>query len=129
MILKNFSVRNMANNNTPNNNNTQFRVKKYFPPPPIIGSYFEYIDLNKDEKVRERTTEFFHKKVIKWASTYKEFNHLKPKLKKIESEEGKKVVYNLIRYFVKVYNINWWHLKDHYVIFKDFLRAKLGQFI
>ena len=64
MILKIISIRNMDQNNlTP-------RIKKYYPPPPVIGTYFEYIDVNKDENLRKSVTTFFHKKVIKWSSSY-----------------------------------------------------------
>ena len=111
------------------NNNSPIRIKKYFPPPPVIGTFFEYTDVNKDETLRKKVTQFFHKKTIKWVTTYSEFSHLKSKIKKIESEEGYKTIYNLIRYFVKRYGINWYDLKDHYPIFKDFIRAKLGEFI
>ena len=111
------------------NNNSQIRIKKFFPPPPFIGTFFEYTDVNKDENLRRKVTQFFHKKVIKWVSKYPEFSHLKSHRNKLEKEEGYTLVYNLIRYFVKKYNINWYDLKGHYPIFKDFLRAKLGEFL
>ena len=44
---------------------------------------------------------------------------------KLKTEEGFKVIYKLIRYFVKKYNINWYDLRDNYSIVKDFIRAKL----
>ena len=113
------------------NNNSPIRIKKYFPPPPVIGTYFEYIDVNKNKDLRKKVTTFFHKKVIKWVSSseYPGFSHLKSHQKKLSSEEGYKLIYNLIRYFVKRYNINWYDLKDNYSLFKDFLRAKLGEFL
>ena len=119
MILKIFSVRNMA----------EQKIKKIFPAPPIIGTYFEYIDVNKNEDLRKKVTAFFHKKVMKWTSSYKEFSHLKPYSKKINSNDGYTIIYNLIRYFCNYYNINWYDLKDHYIIFKDFLRVKLADYL
>ncbi len=110
-------------------NNTPNRIKKYFPPPPVIGTYFEFIDINKDENLRKKVTLFFQKKLIKWVSSYPEFSHLKSQKSKIESEKGYKVIYNLIRYFCKNYNVNWYDLRENYLLLKDFLRAKLKEFI
>ncbi len=105
--------------------NPKYRFKKYYPPPPVIGTLVEYIDLNKDKNLRRKVTEFFYKKVLKWVSKYPEFKHLKKYSKKLESAEGFEIVYQLIRHFIKSYNINWYDLRDYYVIFKDFLRVKL----
>ena len=115
MILKIISIRNMTSNNT-----LVPKIKKYYPPPPIIGTYFEYIDVNKDEKLRLSVTSFFHRKIIKWVSSYPEFSNLKKYTSKISSDDGHKLIYKLIRKFVKEYNINWYDLKDYYVTFKDY---------
>ena len=56
-------------------NNSQIRIKKFYPPPPIIGTYYEYIDVNKDKNLRKLVTTFFHKKVLKWANEYSEFSY------------------------------------------------------
>ena len=50
-------------------------------------------------------------------------------VKKISSKEGYKIVYNLIRKFVKEYNINWYDLRDYYPIFKDYLKYHLINYI
>ena len=110
-------------------NNNPIRIKKYFPPPPVIGTYIEFTDVNKDKELRRRVTKFFHQKVLKWISTYPEFSHLKSVKSKVASEEGYKVIYKLIRYFCKNYNVNWYDLRENYLILKDFLRAKLKEFI
>ena len=104
------------------------RPKKYFPPPPIIGTYYEYIDVNKDENLRKSVTQFFHKKIIKWISSYPEFKHLKPYQKKFDTEKGYMLIYNIIRKFTKDYNINWFDLKDYYPTFKDYLKFNLLQY-
>ena len=109
------------------NSESPTRIKKYFPPPAIIGTYFEYTDINKDKNLRKKITQFFHKKTIKWVSSYPEFSHLIKYQKKLKTEEGFKVIYKLIRYFVKKYNINWYDLRDNYSIVKDFIRAKLDE--
>ena len=49
-------------------NNSEFRIRKYYPPPPLIGTFFEYIDVNKDTSLRKSVTMFVHKKVIKWVN-------------------------------------------------------------
>ena len=110
-------------------NETFPRPKKYFPPPPIIGTYYEYIDVNKDKNLRKSVTDFFFKKVNKWISTYSDFKHLKQYSKKMNSDKGYMLVYNMIRKFTKDYNINWFDLKDYYVTFKDYLKFNLVQYI
>ena len=49
---------------------SNYRVRKYFPPPPVIGTLIEYIDVNKDKDLRKSVTTFFHKKIIKWITNY-----------------------------------------------------------
>ena len=124
MILKIISIRNMTSNNT-----LVPKIKKYYPPPPIIGTYFEYIDVNKDEKLRLSVTSFFHRKIIKWVSSYPEFSNLKKYTSKISSDDGYKLIYKLIRKFVKEYNINWYDLKDYYVTFKDYIKYNLIKYL
>lgn len=109
--------------------NKNLRIKKYFPPPPVIGTLVEYIDVNKDKDLRRQVTTFFHKKSIKWTSKYPEYSHVKKYLKKLKSEDGYNVIYQLIRRFVKQYEINWYDLRDYYVTFKDFLKANLVNYL
>tara|TARA_B100000524_G_scaffold322707_1_gene204221 strand:+ start:351 stop:692 length:342 start_codon:yes stop_codon:yes gene_type:complete len=110
-------------------NNSQIRIKKFYPPPPIIGTYYEYIDVNKDKNLRKLVTTFFHKKVIKWTNQYSEFSHLKKHINKLKSSDGYSLIYNLIRKFVKDYNINWYDIRDNYPTFKDFLRIQIPKYI
>ena len=119
---------NNSNSNNTVNNSTPIRLRRYYPPPPIIGTYFEYIDVNKDENLRRSVTNFFHKKVIKWTSKYPEFSHLKKYSLKIKTDKGYGLIYNMIRKFTKEYNINWFDLKDYYVTFKDYLKFNLLQY-
>tara|TARA_E500000178_G_C16951581_1_gene721543 strand:- start:931 stop:1272 length:342 start_codon:yes stop_codon:yes gene_type:complete len=112
-----------------NQNNSEIRIKKYFPPPPLIGTYYEYIDVNQDKDLRKLVTDFFYKKVIKWVTNYPEFSHLKKHIKKLKSSEGYNLIYNLIKKFVKEYNLNWFDLRDNYPTFKDFLRFQIGNYI
>ena len=117
----------MANNN--DQSNIPYRIKKYFVPPPVIGTYFEYIDVNKDEDLRKSVTEFFHKKIIKWVSSQSDFSHLKNYKKNIESSSGYNITYDLIRSFIKEYNINWYDLKEYYPTFKDYVRFYLTRYL
>ena len=103
------------------------RIRRYYPAPPIIGTYFEFIDVNKDERLRNQVSKFFHKKVIKWINNYPEFSHLKKIKSKIDNDQGYILIYSLIKKFVDETNINWYDLKQHYSVFKDYLRFKLSE--
>ena len=109
--------------------NKNLRIKKYFVPPPVIGTLVEYPDLNKDKDLRRSVTDFFYKKTIKWVSKYPEYSHAKKHLKELKSDKGYEAIYQLIRRFVKQYEINWYDLRDYYVTFKDFVKAKLVDYL
>ena len=100
--------------------------RRYWPvPPPLLLSTYEYQDVGKDIRLRKSVTEFFQNKVIKWVKHYKEFEHLKPKLHMLESDEGTKKIYTVLRRFIKNSNINWFDLKDNYTLIKEYLRKNL----
>jgi len=103
------------------------RYLKYFPPPPIISTQFEYQDVNKDSNLRKLITNFYLKKSIKWISTYDEFEHCKKILFKIKSDNGYNIIYNLLKQYIDKNNANWYDLKKSYSNVKDFLRYKLGK--
>lgn len=94
----------------------------------FIPTLREKVDINKDPKLRKTITTFYYKKAKKWMETYKDFKHTKKNLKKIKSKDGFKIIYNLLRKFVKKYNVNWYELrKPNYEIVKDFLKYELAK--
>lgn len=103
------------------------RVLKYFIPPPIHTSIIEYQDINKDENLRELVTNYFLKKTIKWINKDSNFNHLKDKSLILNSDKGYKIIYNLLREYVKKGNNNWYDLRSNKEIIKDYLRYKIGK--
>ncbi len=99
----------------------------YFVPPPFINSTYEYQNVNNDQRLRDDVTSFFYKKIIKWIKTYKEFNHLKNKLSILESSNGKKIIYRILKEYIKNTNINWYDVRDNYSTIKDYLRYKISK--
>jgi len=107
--------------------NNNKRILKYFIPPPLVTNVVEYQDINKDKNLRENVTNFFLRKSIKWIKEYDEFSHLKNKLPILNSDKGYNIMYNLLREFVKKGENNWFDLRNHYDVIKDYLRYKLGK--
>ena len=104
------------------------KVKNFFVPPPYITTLRRVYDINNDPQLRKTVTSFYYKKCKKWMKEYKEFKHTKKNLKKIESDDGFKIIYNLIRKFVKLNNVNWYELREkNYQLVKDFLKYELGK--
>ena len=87
-------------------------VKKYYPPPPIINSVVQYIDINKDPKLRELMTEYYLEKAKKWIPS------------KVKSN-GYDTIYKLLRKFVNNTNTNWYDLKEKHELVKKFIIHKL----
>lgn len=106
---------------------TDKRVLKYFIPPPIHTSIVEYQDINKDKNLRDIVTNYFLEKTIKWIKLDKKFNHLKDKIKSLETNKGYTIIYNLLRQYVKSNTSNWYDLKKNKNIIKDYLKYKIGK--
>ncbi len=113
--------------NTDNKDNKNTRQQYYFVPPPFVNSIVEYQNVNNDPQLRKNITEFYYNKTIKWIKKYKDFSHLKSKMKILETTKGEKLIYNLLRQYVNNANINWYDLKDHYKVVKDYLKYKIGK--
>jgi hypothetical protein len=103
-------------------------VRRYWPVPPVVPPVYEYQNVNKDVHLRNTVTKFFQKKVIKWINK----NELPQKadnpnrsLQFIESLDGRKYIYDLLRHFVHKADINWYDLKDNYNLIKKYLIQKL----
>ena len=68
----------------------------------------KYLNINKDPKLRKDVTKFFQNKIIKWIKNDSDFKQFKNNLNLYDSIEGTKIIYNLIRQFVKKYKVNWY---------------------
>lgn len=97
----------------------------YFLPPPNIPSTILYQDVNKDKNLRNSMTLFYLNKTIKWINKYNKFKNLKYLLNKLESKSGYKIIYNILRQYVKKNIINWYDLKQNYYDVKIFIKNKL----
>ena len=87
----------------------------------------KYLNINKDPRLRKDVTSFFKNKIIKWINNDSDFKQYKHKLTHYESIDGTKVIYNLIRNFVKKYKVNWYDLRtEKYYLLKDYLSRKLN---
>ena len=88
----------------------------------------EYLNINKDPKLRKDVTRFFQKKLIKWIKTdsnFKQFTHL---LNLLDSIDGTKLVHKLIRNYVNKHNVNWYDLRtEKYYLIKDYFCRKLNK--
>ena len=85
-----------------------------------------YLNINKNPQLRKDVTEFFQEKILKWIKHDSDFKKYKNKINLIDSEEGSKLVYSLIRSFVKKYNYNWYDLRTKkYYSIKDYFSNKL----
>ena len=102
------------------------RKRKFYPPPPLLYTAFEYQDMGKDMKFRKDVTDFFHAKVLKWITNYKEFSHLKKYYNFLKSDKGYLYIYELLRLFCKKSKLNWFDLRDNYPILKDYFKLKIG---
>ena len=119
----------MTQKNDPTSNNviTYEKPLTYFLPPPVINSTFSYQDVNKDQILRKTITNFFLKKTIKWINNYSEFKNSKHLLSKLKTDIGYKLIYNILRQFIKKNNCNWYDLRNNYELVKDFIRYKLNK--
>ena len=86
----------------------------------------EYLNINKDPSLRKDITKFFQKKLIKWIKNDSEFAKYKNKLNLIDSIDGTKLIYNLIRSYVNKHKVNWFDLRtEKYYLLKDYFSRKL----
>ena len=67
------------------------------------------------------------KKTIKWINNYSEFNNSTQLLPKMKTNIGYKIIYNILRQFIKKNNCNWYDLRNNYELVKDFIRYKLNK--
>ncbi len=107
------------------NNFEKPKYKKYYPPPPMYESRYEYQDINKDPNLRKQFTLFYHRKLLKWIDNDPLFKNINSKNSQLATVDGQFLVYKLLRKFVKNSGINWYDLKDNYDIIKKYLYKSL----
>lgn len=108
-------------------NNKLIYLRKIIPP--SSGYYYKYVNVNKNKNLRKSVTLFFQKKLIKWINEYPDYKHLKKHLNKIKSDDGYKIIYKVIRVFLKKNNLKWWDTKKHYFVLKDYLKVKVTNYL
>jgi hypothetical protein len=104
---------------------TKPEFRRYWPVPPLIDHVYEYININKDIRLRQFVTDFFQKELLIWIDNDMNFASLKSQKKYFTSTDGIMKIYNLLRKFNKKSGINWYDMRDNYVIIKYYLEKKL----
>lgn len=100
------------------------RITQYLHAPPVNRIGYEYQDVNKNIELRTDVTNFYYNKVLKWMNT-SEFENIKTQKTYLESSKGKKLVYNLLRKFIKKSEINWYDLRSNEDIVTKYLIQNL----
>lgn len=100
------------------------RITQYLHAPLVNRIGYEYQDVNKNIELRTDVTNFYYNKVLKRMNT-SEFENIKTQKTYLESSKGKKLVYNLLRKFIKKSEINWYDLRSNEDIVKKYLIQNL----
>lgn len=85
--------------------------KSYDYYPTHIRSYRKTIDINNNEGLRERVTLYFLNRIIDIVD-YTQHKYLKKHKKMINSKKGYKIIYNILRIYIKKTGSNWYDLRD-----------------
>ena len=107
--------------------NENRKIIKYFPPPPIIGTFYKYPNINKDKKLQKLVTDKFLKKLLKWLKSDNQYSHLKSKFNLFKTKKGFNVLHKFLKKLVKNADIKWYDLEDKTQLVKDYLIYKLGK--
>lgn len=91
-------------------------------------SFSDIQDVGNNPKLQEQITKFYIKKTIKWLNKDKEFTKFAKQSKFIESQDGKKFIYKILKSFVKKNKVNWYDLRNDetYEDIKDYIREKIS---
>jgi hypothetical protein len=105
-----------VNLSTPTSSNTTYypttNQKTYFVQPPFVSTrYYKYTDVNDDELLQEKETDYFLAKTINWINTDSRFKTSKKYLSKLKNEEGYHIIHKILKLFVRKGNTNWYDLK------------------
>ena len=108
-------------NNNKNENEKNNKSVTYIIQQPIMQSYYEYQDVNKDPNLRIDVINFFFNKLLKWVKNDSLFKKYENKESSLNNKKTKKRLYKLLRSFIKKNNKNWYDLRDNYLFFKEYL--------
>uniref|UniRef100_A0A6C0H8E2 Uncharacterized protein n=1 Tax=viral metagenome TaxID=1070528 RepID=A0A6C0H8E2_9ZZZZ len=100
-----------------------YRINNITTSAPLFYSDIKYLNVNKNMELRNSLTDFYHNKVIKWLNDKKIKTHNNIEL--IESSKGHKLIYKLLRLYVKKHKINWFDLKNYHYLIKNYLLRKV----
>jgi len=103
------------------------QIIKYFEPPPIIGTFYKYQDVNSNKNLQKNITKYFLKSILKSIKKDDLFSHLKSKYKILKSKDGYNIIYKILKRFVKKGNTNWYDLRDQKTLIMDYVKYKLGK--
>jgi len=100
-----------------------YRINNITASAPLLYSDIKYLNVNKNMELRKSITDFYHNKVIKWIrnKNLKTYNNIEF----IESSKGHKLIYKILRSYVKKHKLNWFDLKEDYYLIKKYLLRKL----
>lgn len=109
---------------SPKDNNIYFLPDRYF------KKEIYYPDVNADPKLRKSVTLWFHEKLLGWLNSNIDFKKFKKYYKKINTKNGIKKLYKIIKNYVKKTDCNWYDLREkHYEILKDYILLKIKHII
>ena len=128
-MLNNMMLNNTLSNNTLYNNtlsNNLDKPSKYFLVPGQDYQYnYYYQNINKDPSLRKQMTKFYIDELNEWVEYDSTLLKLKSIVTKENYKQNRKIVYKLLRRFVNHNNVNWFDLKNYYVILKKAIIKEL----
>lgn len=96
----------------------------YFIPPPITGSYYTYQSVNADRNLQKMVTEYYYDKLFQWMENDFLYKPLIKEKKFLQTKNGLKLVYKVLKHLVKKNNTNWYDLRSNDFT-KEYLATKL----
>ena len=103
--------------------NIQYR--RYWPPPPIMQTFYEYQDINADKRLQYDVADFFYKKVLISIESNDKFKKFKNFYK---LDNGKEIIHKILKLVVKKTNLNWYDLRDNYSLIIKYIYIKLNKY-
>lgn len=95
--------------------------------PPPNKKMIVYENINADTKLRKTITDHYFDLMPELINTDSRFKKLKSKKHRdfFDTRESYKLIYNILRYYTKKYNINWYDLRSQNDDTLDYLSTKL----
>jgi len=96
----------------------------YLPQQPLGGTHYTYQNINVDPKLQKDVTDWYYDKLFDWIEDERPFKDLKKEKKYLQSKDGYKLVYKVLKHLVKKNNTNWYDLRSDEMT-KLYLATKL----